>query len=195
MYLRILSFLLVCAGLLASAGQSYAHRASTVAPAAAPAELNQAAQAALSPPTWIYIASIELSQPIVPVGVDINGVPIVPDHNPGWFNQSARPGEGENIVLWGHVLRFQSTPHIPAPFGRIKELAIGTPIHIFTADGQEHVYIVQQQIWVQPTQVEYILPVGAERLTLVSCIGEYVIVDGSVENMSHRLITIATPAQ
>jgi sortase (surface protein transpeptidase) len=134
-----------------------------------------------------------MSQPVIPVGVDANGLPIVPDHEPGWFNQSARPGEGENIVLWGHVLRFRATPHIPAPFGRIKELTLGTPIHIFTANGEEHIYVVQQQVWVTPDQVQYILPQGSERLTLVSCIGEQIIVDGSVEDMSHRLITIALP--
>jgi hypothetical protein len=37
------------------------------------------------------------------------------------------------------------------------------------------------------------LPQGEERLTLVSCIGEKVIVNGATQ-MTHRLITIALPA-
>ncbi|NJL34359.1 MAG: class F sortase, partial [Chloroflexaceae bacterium] len=135
----------------------------------------------------------QMSQPIVSVGLDANKVPIVPDHEVGWYNRSAMPATGENVVLWGHVLRFQAHPEIPAPFERMKEVEIGAPIHIFAADGSEHLYVVEEKFWVEPHQVEYILPVGEERLTLVSCIGEYIIENGSVEDMSHRLIVIARP--
>ena len=44
-----------------------------------------------------------------------------------------------------------------------------------------------------PDQVQYILPQGSERVTLVSCIGQAVIVNGDVVNMSNRLITIGVP--
>ncbi len=145
------------------------------------------------PPVWMYIGSIGLSAPVVSVGVDQTGMPIVPDHDIGWFNQSAALGAGENIVFWGHVLRFRSAPQIPAPFERIKELAIGTPIFVYDAAGREFVYYVREQVWVTPDQVQYILPQGEERITLVSCIGDFIIEDGSVEDMTHRLITIATP--
>jgi sortase (surface protein transpeptidase) len=192
MSLRFVCFLVASIGLLIGVSQAQA----AFAQGGTAQQTSLAAQASTTNyPVWMYIASIDMSQPVIPVGLDANGMPIVPDHEPGWFNQSARPGEGENIVLWGHVLRFRATPHIPAPFGRIKELTLGTPIHIFTANGEEHVYVVQQQLWVTPDQVQYILPQGSERLTLVSCIGEQIIVDGSVEDMSHRLITIAVPAR
>lgn len=147
-----------------------------------------------SPPTWIRADTIGLNQRIISASVDSNGVPVVPRHDIGWYTQSARPGKGDNVVLWGHVLRFRSAPDIPAPFGRLKEIAIGAPVVLYTEDGQAHTYIVQQKLWVRPHEVAYILPQGAEQLTMVSCIGEYVIVDGSVEDMSHRLITIAVPA-
>jgi sortase (surface protein transpeptidase) len=103
------------------------------------------------------------------------------------------PGTGENVVLWGHVLRFSYAPDIPAPFARVQELGIGAPITVYDANGYAHNYVVSEQVWALPSQVEYILPQGSERLTLVSCIGDKVIVNGSVANMSHRLITIATP--
>ncbi len=145
------------------------------------------------PPVWMYIGSIGLSAPVVSVGTDANGYPIVPDHDIGWFNQSAMPGTGENVVFWGHVLRFRAAPHIPAPFERLREARIGDPIFVYDAAGREFVYYISEQVWVTPDQVQYILPVGYERLTLVSCIGAYIIEDGSVQDMSHRLITIATP--
>ena len=59
--------------------------------------------------------------------------------------------------------------------------------------GAAHAYKVTQQIQATPNQVEYILPTGREQITMVSCYGTSVIVDGSVVDMSHRLITIAAP--
>jgi sortase (surface protein transpeptidase) len=144
-------------------------------------------------PSRIVINQIAMDQPLVSVGLDANGYPIVPNHDAAWYNLSAQPGEGENVVLWGHVLRFQYAPDIPAPFGRVEELTLGAPITLYDANGEAHTYVVSDQIWALPHEVEHILPQGYERLTMVSCIGERVVVNGSVANMSHRLITIATP--
>lgn len=144
-------------------------------------------------PVRLMIPVIELDQKLVPVGLDRNGVPIVPKHDVGWYNLSATPGQGENVVLWGHALRFRNAPHIPAPFARLKEAPVGAHITLYTADGAEHAYVVTQQVWVTPDQVEYILPTGREQVTMVSCIGDKVIVNGATVDMTHRLITIAEP--
>lgn len=144
-------------------------------------------------PVRLVIPAINLDRTLYPVGLDKNNVPIVLDHEVGWYLYSAKPGQGENIVLWGHVLRFRKAPHIPAPFAEIERLAIGSEIFLYSADGSVFRYVVARKEWVTPDQVQYILPTGDERLTLVSCIGDRVIVDGNVE-LTHRLITIATPA-
>ena len=149
---------------------------------------------ASSQPVRLVIPAIELDHPLVSVGLDRNRIPIVPKHDAAWYNLSAKPGEGENIVLWGHVLRFRAQPNIPAPFARLQELRPGDRVTIFTADGRAHVYVVHEQIWVKPEQVEYILPQGRELVTMVSCIGDKVIVGNELE-MSHRLITIALPVR
>jgi LPXTG-site transpeptidase (sortase) family protein len=146
-------------------------------------------------PARIQISAIKLDQRILSVGLDKNRIPIVPNHDVGWYNLSARPGQGENIVLWGHVLRFRNTPKKPAPFARLKELKVGDRIVLYDAKGTAHRYEVSQQVWVTPDQVEYILPVGSERLTLVSCIGDKVISNGEVVEMTNRLITIAEPVR
>ena len=143
--------------------------------------------------TRLAIDSIGLDYPAVGVGVDYNGNPIVPDHDVGWFNGSAAPGNGDNVVFWGHVLRFMNAPDIPAPFARVKELPIGARVTVYDDMGVAHAYAVTQQLAVTPDQVEYILPIGRERVTLVSCYGQDVIVGGAVVDMSHRLITIAEP--
>jgi sortase (surface protein transpeptidase) len=60
--------------------------------------------------------------------------------------------------------------------------------------GKAYAYTITHQLWVTPDQVNYILPTGKERVTMVSCIGDQVIGrDGMVVNMTHRLITIAEP--
>lgn len=158
----------------------------TPAPAAAPA--------AKIEPARLVIDDIGLDYRPVSVGLDRNNVPIVPNHDVGWYNLSAAPGQGDNIVFWGHVLRFRSAPKIAAPFARLKELKPGASVVVYDSSGAKHSYVITKQVWVTPDQVEYILPQGKEIVTLVSCIGDKVIQDGEVVDESHRLITIAEPA-
>jgi LPXTG-site transpeptidase (sortase) family protein len=141
----------------------------------------------------LVIPGIDLDRELFSVGLDENRVPIVLPHDIGWYNLSAQPGQGENIVLWGHVLRFKAQPKVPAPFARLKELSIGAPLTLYGADGSAHDYVVVDQVLVTPSEVKYILPQGRELVTLVSCIGDKVVVNREVE-MTHRLITIAAPA-
>jgi hypothetical protein len=51
---------------------------------------------------------------------------------------------------------------------------------------------VTRQVWATPDEVHYMLPQGREMVTMISCIGDKIIADGSIE-MTHRLITIAEP--
>jgi sortase (surface protein transpeptidase) len=139
------------------------------------------------------IDAIGLDQSLLPVGLDQRRMPIVPEHDVGWYVLSAQPGQGENVVLWGHVLRFRSAPDIPAPFADLKNLREGDRVTLFDSQGNTYAYTVAQQVWAAPQQIEYMLPTGREQLTLISCIGEKVIADGAAVDMTHRLITIAVP--
>ncbi|HEX5689591.1 MAG TPA: class F sortase, partial [Roseiflexaceae bacterium] len=134
-------------------------------------------------PTRLTIDEVGIDQPIVSVGVDPNGEPVVPDHEVGWWDASAAPGRGENVVLWAHVLRFMYAPDIPAPFERLKEVSIGSAVTVYDDQGQPHPYAVTDRIEVTPDQVEYLLPKGREIVTMVSCYGDSVIVDGAVVDM------------
>jgi sortase (surface protein transpeptidase) len=146
-------------------------------------------------PVRVRIDSIKLDRKLLSVGLDKNNVPIVPKHDIGWYNLSARPGEGENIVLWGHVLRFRSAPKKPAPFANLKDAKVGDLVLLYDSKGNAYRYVISEQVWATPDQVEYILPIGSERITMVSCIGEKVIKGKEVVEMSHRLITIAVPEE
>lgn len=144
-------------------------------------------------PTRINIPSINSDTRIISVGMDSRGELVVPDHDVGWYKYSAKIGAGDNIVLWGHVLRFRSSPNTPAPFERLKETAIGTEIQLTDELGRVHTYRITQHIEANPTDVKYILPTGREMLTIVSCYGDSVISNGQVVDMTKRLITIAEP--
>jgi len=146
-----------------------------------------------SAPTRLVIDAIGLDYRTVGVGMDVSGELIVPDHDVGWYTASAAPGQGDNVVFWAHVLRFANAPGIPAPFARLKELPVGARLTVYDDLGMAHAYAITQQIQATPDQVEYIFPIGHERVTMVSCYGASVIVDGSVVDMSYRLITIAEP--
>ena len=175
-----------------SASAATAVPTNVIAATAQPAEQEERGQP--GEPSRIVIEDVGMDQQIVSVGLDKKRVPIVPDHDVGWYNLSAQPGQGDNIVLWGHVLRFRQTPKIPAPFARVKEVKPGASVVLYDQAGKAHNYVVKQQIWVLPSEVEYILPKNKEMVTLVSCIGDKVINNGEVVDESHRLITIAEPA-
>ncbi|PDW00961.1 class F sortase [Candidatus Viridilinea mediisalina] len=143
-------------------------------------------------PVRLVIDALELDREVLAVGLDEQRMPVVLDHDVAWYRYSATPGQGENIVLWGHVLRFRNTPDIPAPFARLHQLSPGDPITLYDDQGRSTTYRVTQQIQALPDQIEYMLPKGREQLTLITCIGDLVIDEAGV-NMSHRLITLAEP--
>ncbi len=144
-------------------------------------------------PVRLVIDAIGLNIPIVPVGFDAAGDFVVPDHEVGWYSGSAAPGQGENIVFWGHVLPFLAAPDLPAPFARLRELAPGAAVTIIDAAGAPHSYVVTQQFRASPDQIEYVLTQGRELVTMVSCIGEGIYANGEVVDYSERLISIAEP--
>ncbi len=140
----------------------------------------------------LVIEVIGLDLPVVAVGLDAQRYPIVPRHDVGWYTLSAQPGQGENIVLWGHVLRFRNAPTIPAPFAKLHLLQPGAKIRLYNEAGIPYNYVMVRQVLATPDQVTYMLPKGRERLTLISCIGDLVLNAGNVE-ITQRLITIAEP--
>jgi sortase (surface protein transpeptidase) len=160
---------------------------STPAPAAPPEPIRASA------PTRLAIDAIGLDMPIYPVPINEDGAPVVLDHDIGWWNASAAPGNGDNVVFWAHVLRFINTPEIPAPFEQLAEVPLGARVTVYDDLGAAHAYAVTRRVQVTPDQVEYMLPQGREMVTMISCYGEQVVVDGAVVDMSHRLIVIAEP--
>ncbi len=141
----------------------------TPAPTPAPAAVQYAA------PTHLAIPAIGVDAPVVPLGLDADAIPEVPavGSDVGWYNFSARPGQGSNVVVAGHLQLHQ----VPAVFWRLDELQPGDLIQITTDSGQRFAYQVTSRRSVSstdPDSVKVIYPTGREMLTLVTCGGTWV---------------------
>lgn len=114
----------------------------------------------------LIILSIFLNQTVV-VGqteqVTINGVtgvrPVVTPGHVNWWNMSARPGEGENIVLYGHSTDV---------FKDLDQVKIADSVRL-DFQGTAYVYTVTYIFTTDRTDGRWILPAKKERVTLVTC--------------------------
>ena len=86
---------------------------------------------------------------------------------PGHYPDTPMPGQGGNAAIAGHRTTYG------APFNRIDELTVGDEIVITTVQGRFR-YEVAEQLIVDPSQVEVLLPIsGRNTLTLTSCHPKY----------------------
>jgi sortase A len=92
------------------------------------------------------------------------------------LNQSAYPGDGGNIVIYGHNKN--------SLFGPIRWLEKGAEIELTDEKGEKHLYKVVETTEVSPDNLQYILPKDEETLTLYTCSGLF---------DSKRFIVVAKP--
>jgi sortase A len=137
----------------------------------------------------IWSSDITLSANVVPVSF-VNGQWQVASYAAGWNDNSALPGEGDNIVLSGHnnwkgeVFRY------------LEYLQPGHKIFLGTADGRTWTYEVFSVYKVLETGVsreesiehaKVMDQTGTEQLTLITC--------WPYTTYTHRLIVLARPVQ
>ncbi|AKM79525.1 MAG: Peptidase C60 sortase A and B [Candidatus Beckwithbacteria bacterium GW2011_GWB1_47_15] len=92
-----------------------------------------------------------------------------------WDN-SANPGEGGNIVIYGH--------NKTNLFGPIRWVSPGEIIEVTGADGKVYEYKITETVITEPNDVAYVLPKDKETLTLYTCTGLF---------DSKRYIVVAEP--
>lgn len=80
-----------------------------------------------------------------------------------YLQQSAKPGEAGNIIIYGH-----NTKKI---LGNIRALKGNEIIEITTQDGTIYKYKISLIKEINPNQTEYLLPTTEETLTLYTCSG------------------------
>jgi sortase (surface protein transpeptidase) len=142
----------------------------------------------------LVAASIGVDVPVVPVGVEGNGLMQLPE-NPavgGWYRFGPDPSRGEgNVVISAHV----DAPGFPiGPFSRIRDLPVGSTIDVLDSDGATHSYTVSSVTYYAKPD----LPVdtvfareGAETLVLITCGGAF---DAATGRYADNVVAIATSA-
>jgi len=157
-----------------------------------------------TPPMRMVIPSIGVDAPVVVLGMDENGVPLVPDwtnaQRPGWvvvwYDFSALPGQGSNAVFAGHV----TWDKAPAVFWDLGKLAVGDTISVFTQEGKELVYRVVDNFQVNATDPEAVGlmgPTDEDMVTIITCGGTFIPDpnDPYGGNYTNRIVVRATLAE
>jgi LPXTG-site transpeptidase (sortase) family protein len=144
------------------------------------------------PITRIRIPAIGVDAPVVVKGLDSERRMEAPDHPDeiAWYDFTALPGQGSNVVLAGHV-DFAGVG--PAVFWDLWRVRVGDLVELGLADGRVSRYRVTGLETVEERQapVERIVgPTGQERLTLITCAGSY---NPATGRYDQRLIVTATP--
>lgn len=136
-------------------------------------------------PVQIRISSIQLTAPVVPVGVLPNGEMDVPSgttNNVGWYEPGTLPGNMGSAVMDAHVY---------AAFKKLRYAKIGEMIQVTTETGRVLTYrITSSMVYPKdqlPMETIFTDQTGAY-LNLITCAGKLL---RSQDTYSHRLVVYA----
>jgi LPXTG-site transpeptidase (sortase) family protein len=113
-------------------------------------------------PTHLQIASVNINLPIVESQIQ-DGVWQVTDGVANHLATSARPGEGSNIVVYGH--------NQWSVLGGLQAVQIGDEIKLTLETNEVKVYQVVSTQVVSPDEVKWVMPTAQEILTIYTCAG------------------------
>ena len=136
-------------------------------------------------PVEMQVDSIGLDAPIE-VGAIVDGAMADPT-GPwvvAWYDQLGLVGEGNNVVMSGHVDYWNTGPNGtagPAVFWDVPDLAPGEVIRLIGEDGQEvdyavewtQLYHVAEDLTPEVIQNDIVGNTGQESLTLITCGGPF----------------------
>jgi LPXTG-site transpeptidase (sortase) family protein len=107
-------------------------------------------------------------------------------HRIGHLKGTAWVGQGSNVVLIGHYVDAQLAPSI---FYTLDQIQIGDAVQL-TQRNQTYTYIVSEKFYVDLTNLEILYPTLGDRLTLITCAGEF---DEARADFTQRLVVVALP--
>lgn len=145
-------------------------------------------------PTSIALPSIGIDAPIVPVGIDPDGLMTVPEDvdTIGWYRWGSAPSsDAGTIVLAGHV---DDREQGRGAFFDLRAMAVGDEFTVSDADGATTTWRVTGRRTFEKTS----LPVedlfrrdGRRRMVLITCGGEF---DRAARSYESNVVVEAEPA-
>ena len=115
-----------------------------------------------SVPILLKTPSLGFNLKVEETGI-MNGEWQVPVSNLGHLAVSARPGEGDNIVIYGHNKK--------SIFGKLGQMKAGDIVVVESEEGKEWEYQVIEKIVVNPDRMDLVGKTDEEILTLYTCTG------------------------
>jgi sortase A len=142
------------------------------------------------PPARIIIPAIGIDAPLSRKGIDDDGLMQIPNgpEDVAWYDFTASPGEGSNIVFSGHL---DYRGYGPAVFYHLAELSEGDIVEVRTKDGSTYRYAVSASVSYDAFDApvsDIVGPTSREVVTLITCGGTF---DGAPLGYSHRLVVRA----
>lgn len=127
-------------------------------------------------PYAMVIDKIGVNAPVATYGLDEERAPIVPTGDDArdvvaWYDFSAKPGTGSNVVFAGHVTWFG-----PAVFYNLPNLVAGDTIQLVGQDGTNVLYTISDvyRVLADDAQaVEVMWPTSDPVITIITCVGEF----------------------
>ena len=143
-------------------------------------------------PTAVRLPAADVLAPVVPVGVQPDGLLAVPDppRTVGWWRDGALPGAPTGTaVLVGHV---DSASAGIGAFAALWHAAVGDPVLLTAADGS----VLRYQVQARRSYPKQGLPAdvfdraGPPRLVLITCGGVF---DAATRHYTDNVVVYATP--
>ena len=142
----------------------------------------------------VNIASIDVEEPLIDLGIAEDGTMEVPEDfsEVGWFDGGGMPGGRGPTVLAGH--RDSTTG--PAVFHRLVEMQPGDEVEVTDAEGEVHIYRVERtEVFAKddfPTR-EVFGALPEDELRLITCTGIFDVEAGSHED-NHIVFAVPVDA-
>jgi sortase (surface protein transpeptidase) len=124
----------------------------------------------------LIIDKIGVDAQVVTLGLDENGIPMVPDnpYDVAWYDWSSRPGSGSNAVFAGHFDWTVNGQPVAGVFYSLADLSVGDIIEVNLADGTDYKYKVIGNLAIpdeDPQAMQVMAATPSDMITLLTCGG------------------------
>ncbi len=138
-----------------------------------PATQNQQQEERLAAEIKQFGIKIEKIDVLVPVIKDVDGTDKTVynkelEKGVAHYKETALPGQGSNIFIFGHSSLAFGTGEYAEIFARLDELEADDKITIYYQDKEYDYYIFEKRA-IEKTEVSVLLPTEKEQLTLMTC--------------------------
>lgn len=141
-------------------------------------------------PRVLRVDGVQLTAPIVAVGIDADDTVSVPaPHLAGWYRHGAVPGAGGSATLVAHV----DYDGRPAAFFDLEDVVAGDEVAVEMGDGSIERFVVTRSAYYDKEHLpvgDLFASSGPARLQLITCGGDF---DSELRRYRGNIVVTAVP--